>query len=267
MGSLGRFVGLLLAAFLIFVGTVLLLGNLGLIAAEPVELIVDFWPLLLIAIGLYVIWVRLAPVPAAAETTLSEPLLGASKGQVAIDFGAGDLNISPLKGGDELVRGTFRFRAEKAVKRSGGSVEVRLRRGEWSPFGRGYADDWRVGLTTAIPLTVRLNTGACRVRADLSDNKVEVLDLSTGASDVTLKLPASSGLTRVLVKGGATDVKIIVPRDVAARITSKVALGAVRVDEERFPRTDGGFESKDFESAPNKADIEVSAGAASVTVS
>ncbi|MCL6472758.1 MAG: DUF5668 domain-containing protein [Firmicutes bacterium] len=269
MNPFGRFIGRLVALLFILTGAVLLLGNLGFIVADPFKLAADLWPVLLIIIGLYFIWLRLRPAGKPKSVVLAESLGDASRADINVNFGAGALIINPLKKSDNLFEGDFLMKPEKLVRRSGSFAEVKLRYLQW-PFLSFFSwseDDWKVGLSTKIPLSLRLNTGASRVVANLTDNKIETLDLNTGASDVVLKLPKASGYTRVLVKGGATDIKFDVPKGVAARIKSTGTLSSLKVDEKRFPMNGSLFVSPDFDSAQNKVDIIVSAGASSITVS
>ncbi len=269
MNPFGRFMGMVVALILICTGAVLLLGNLGFLTTDPFKLIADYWPVVLILLGLYFIWLRFRPARKPKVMTLMEGLGGASRADVSVSFGAGELIINPLKKGDNLMEGTFLVKPDKQVRRSGSLAELKLRYLQW-PFLSFFSwseDDWKVGLSTKIPLNLRLNTGASRVVADLTDNTVETIDLKTGASDVTLRLPKSSGYTRVAVKGGAADVKLDVPKGVAARIRSTGALSSLRVDEKKFPMNGSWFASPNFDVAQNRVDIEINTGVSSVTVS
>jgi hypothetical protein len=95
---------------------------------------------------------------------------------------------------------------------------------------------------------------------------VELVELSTGASDVTLRLPESSGFTRVVAKGGAADIKLEVPYGVAARISSSRALSSLNIDERRFPWNGTVYISPDYETGKNRVDIEISIGVSSITI-
>jgi hypothetical protein len=53
---------------------------------------------------------------------------------------------------------------------------------------------------------------------------------------------------------------------VAARVRTSGGLMGVNVDERRFPKRDGRWESDDFETAAHKADITIEMGAGSITV-
>ncbi len=268
MNILGRFIGIIVALLFILFGITLLLGNLGFLAVDPFELILDFWPVLLIALGLYIIFLFLSTRRKPAPVVIRESRDGSAKADISIKFGAGELRIDSLKESDNLFEGTFLLKPDKVINKSRDLTRVELIRSNWMfpSFLTRYGDNWHVSLTDKIPINLRLSTGASRIFVDLRDNLVEVIELNTGASDVTLQFPRASGVTKAIVKGGATSIRLEVPRDVAARIKSTGALGSLNVDEKRFPRTDGEFLSPDFESAQHKVDIEISTGVSSVTV-
>jgi hypothetical protein len=58
-----------------------------------------------------------------------------------------------------------------------------------------------------------------------------------------------------------------VPPGVAARIRGSMGVGTLSVDQSRFPRRDGGYESADFETAVNRVELDVEGGVGSVEVS
>ncbi|MHB8840738.1 MAG: LiaI-LiaF-like domain-containing protein [Candidatus Aquicultor sp.] len=269
MNLFGRFIGILFALVLIFVGVVLLLSNLGFLTVDPFRLIADFWPVLLIIVGLYFIWLRLRPPRAINPTPVSQGLEGASRADVSINFGAGALGVHSQKTADNvLFEGHFYSRPEVTVSKRGDVLEAKLRQSEWpwTPHAHWQGDDWNIGFNEKTPLTLRLSTGANRAFIDLTDNNVELVELNTGASDMTLKLPKASGFTRAIVKGGAADIKLEVPQGVAARIKSTGALSSLNVNTGRFPRTDSGYASPDYDTAQNKVDIEINTGVSSISV-
>jgi hypothetical protein len=68
------------------------------------------------------------------------------------------------------------------------------------------------------------------------------------------------------VECGFAKVSVEVPDGVAARIHGKMGLGALEVNRARFPRTDDGWASPDFDTAANRVDITVEGGFGSVFV-
>jgi hypothetical protein len=77
---------------------------------------------------------------------------------------------------------------------------------------------------------------------------------------------ASAGFTHARVESGAASVKVRVPPGVAARISGQMGLGALDVDQHRFPPRGGGYESDDFSAAANRVELEVEGGVGSVDV-
>jgi hypothetical protein len=202
------------------------------------------------------------------------PLEGATSASVRVSHGAGRLAIDASAGADELLLGTFGGGLDVRSDRQGDNLDVRLRL-PGGPFpsialpwnwrsGRGL--DWTFGLNPAVPLALRLETGAADMRLDLSELKVTSLRLSTGASSTVLTLPADAGHTPVEVESGAASLRIRVPEGVAARIRVSGALSSTSVDRSRFPRMGGVYQSPDFETAKNRADIRVSGGVGSVSI-
>lgn len=256
---------------LILLGALLLLGNMGVFGDMDVWGV--FWPLALIALGVWVLLGVLYRGRAAETQQSSIPLGGASKAQIKIEHGAGRLRVSAGAGPDELVAGDFTGGLDYKAEREGDTLEVKLRLdapgsafGPWN-WGAGESLDWDVRLNDQIPIELKVATGASENELDLSGLRVTELKVSTGASKTTITLPANAGHTEVKVSSGAASVSIRVPEGVAARIRAESALGGVSIDRARFPLAGGVYQSPDYETAANKADIKISSGVGSVDVS
>jgi hypothetical protein len=81
-----------------------------------------------------------------------------------------------------------------------------------------------------------------------------------------MTLPARAGKIRVKVASGAASVMLRVPEGVAARISVESGLAGISIDQNRFPRSAGGYQSPDFDRAENSADIRIETGVGSVEV-
>jgi len=130
----------------------------------------------------------------------------------------------------------------------------------------GQALGWWFGLNREIPLSLDFRTGAGDTRLDLADLRVTYLRLQTGASATDLTLPGGAGHTRVDIRAGVASVIIRVPSGVAARVRARGALASVSVDRQRFPRAGNVYQSLDYDSAANKADIDIETGVGSISV-
>lgn len=248
-------------AAVIGVGALLLASTTGTIPLTLPELI-TWWPVLVIGVGAWFLIGALLIRPTQRAETLTVPLAGASEGDVRISFGGGELVVGPAAPG-ALVSG--RFDGGVIHRTSGpGRVELKPYIGGW-PIWWDRPLRWQLGLTDAIPVDLRLDSGANRSTVDLVSLRIRHLELHTGASETRVRLPAS-GVTSVHVEAGVASVTLEVPRGVAARIRSRVALGSTSVDETRFPRTFDSWQSPDYATASNRVDIHFEGGLGSLKV-
>lgn len=236
-----------------------------------------FWPLVLIGVGLWLIsgFLRRGPGTAPRDDA-SIPLEGATEASVTVHHGAGRLFIGGglAAAGDLLLAGSFGGGLEAVRRRDGNRLDVsmRVRDRDFThyvfPRARGWGGflDWDFTLTTSIPLSLNLETGASESRLSLAGVKLRELRVKTGASSTSVELPAAAGFTRVTVESGAAAVRLRVPHGVAASIQVQSALAGIHVDRSRFPEVGGGFRSPDYEQAANRVDIFVATGVGSVEI-
>jgi hypothetical protein len=90
--------------------------------------------------------------------------------------------------------------------------------------------------------------------------------LSTGASSSNVTLPAR-GASFLDVESGAASVNIRVPEATSARIHVEEGVSAINVDTNRFPRLNSNlYQSSGFDTAVDRAEINIKSGLGSVTV-
>lgn len=159
------------------------------------------------------------------------------------------------------INSSLRCDGESCVLRISGD-----NRGGW-PFARSGPEKWTIKLSPRPQLHLRVESGASQLDVDLTSLRVSELRLDIGASSGTVKLPVPTGTVPVTFRAGATDLTVVVPDGVAARFRSNVALGSIQIDQSRFGlRPGSGYESADFETAANRLDVNIEAGASSVRV-
>jgi hypothetical protein len=203
------------------------------------------------------------------------PLENATRAHIRFEHGAGQLVVRAGTDPTLLLAGDFGEHAEMEVRRAGEQIDVVVRvigggwrqlidpaswRGPHRPF------DWDVQINPTIPLALEIATGASTSSLDLSGLRATEVVLNTGMSQTELTLPAVAGFTTVEVSSGLADVTIRVPSDVAASIRGKVGLASLEVDQERFRPTADGFESPNYTTATNRAQVRVEGGLESVKV-
>ncbi len=263
------------AIFLILIGVLFLLGNLGYIQGDVWRFV---WPLFLIVLGVVFLLGatsrgrRWSPV---SKVNDSLALDGAASSQITFRHGAGRLFVNAGSDPNLLFSGSFGGGVDKQVRRSGDRLDVVLRTdvrdwtewmGPWNWWGGRGMLDWDVSLNPNIPLALAFETGASQTTLDLVALRVTELTIKTGASATEITMPANAGATRARIESGAASVKVRIPNGVAGRISGQMGLGALDVDQSRFPRRGGGYESDDFITATNRAEIVVEGGVGSVDV-
>ena len=254
---------------LVLGGGLLLLSNLGLLG--NINVWGMLWPLFLIALGISALWgtfFRRAPQLEHANI----PLEGANRARVRLNHGAGRLQIGSGAGAGDLAEGDFGGGLDLDTSHEGDLLDVRMRMPSqvfpifsWPGWTPG-ALDWSIRLNPALPLSLDLEAGTNDARIDLSDLKVTDLRLKSGASATDLTLPSNAGTTRARIESGVASVTIRLPAGVAARIRTRGGLSSIHVDGSRFPRNGDMYQSEDYDTAVNKAELEVEMGVGSVTI-
>lgn len=243
--------------FLILLGIMLLLDQLGLVRFG------QLWPLLLVAIGGWMIWRNTSGRSATAETeTLSIPLEGATQAHLKLSHGAGRLQITANAEEGNLLDGAFDNGVIHHIRRSGDQLDVTLRANPLEPFEwiPGSQINWSIGLNRDTALTLDLHTGASRADLDLSKLKVQRIHLNSGANDTQITLPAHAGHTDFKIDAGAASVSVQAPDGVAVRLKS-TGLLSTSVDQQRFPRSGKYYQSPDYDTAENRVNLKVAMGA------
>ncbi len=257
--------GIFWGGLLIVVGVAFLLNTLGVLPGIPWRVI---WPVALILLGL--VFLINAAGRRGEETVeaLALQLKGFESAAVDLRYGAGRLTLDAGAAPDELLNGLFAGGVTHRLSDDGGVARVTLSSpadAVWDWGGR-RTRDWAIHLNGDVPLELTMDTGAAEVRADLSATQTRRLFLRTGASSTEITLPAAAGHSLARVEGGAGSVRLVVPPGVAARIEGGAAVGRFDVDGDRFPRAGSVWQSPDYETAANRAEIAVTFGAGEVQV-
>ena len=151
----------------------------------------------------------------------------------------------------------------------GGVVNIR--------YTRVASSDWTVNrperpaevvLNAGIPWDVEVRGGASRLLADLSELRLGSLKVAGGASRLEVVLPAPSGIVTVVILGGASNVAILRPEGVAARL--RVDGGATNLTfDDRHIGAAGGeldLQSGAYDGAVDRYDIAVTGGANNLSI-
>lgn len=254
----------------IFWGTALiLLGGLFFLQAQGIidNVFTLIWPLALILFGGWIILGVYWKPSLSDEETFSVPLESAKSVRLKFANGAGQVEIKGGAPAGVAIVGSSAVGMNHSSHLSGDRLDVKVEAGpSVIPFIGPSTGIWRYRLTQDVPVTLKVEAGASRLDIDLSDVRATHFELSTGASSTDLVVPAR-GASVLDFEAGAASINIRVPESTAARIRVKEGVTAMNVDQTRFPQLDSGmYQSANFDSAVDRAEITIEGGLGSVTI-
>jgi len=269
--------------FLLFLGVVFLLQNFNVLPWALWETLWRFWPVLIIIIGLSIllkrwnpwlvsivvlallcaclglaIW-QYGPSLPAEETTTSyaEPLGNLERAKIQLDFTPGSLTVGSLPS-------SFQNFIEVDSKARNGDRSVKADFHRLGNEGRlhlstaGEADTgWDIRLTRNIPLMMDINSAVSSMELELSQLEITELRMDINVGNYTMKMPSSAETTSVYIEADVANVEVTIPDGVAAKLKADVDLGLFKVDENRFPRKDDYYVSRNFNDAGNRIELEL----------
>jgi hypothetical protein len=249
---------------LILVGVLLYLQTQGYIR----NVIPYLWPLALILVGGWIILGVYWQPALSEEETFVVPVGMAKSARFRFSHGAGQIEITGGAPVGQALVGSSAVGMNKHSHVDGDKLDVRVEAGpSFLPFLGPSQGIWRFQLTQEIPLTLVVESGASSLNIDLKDVLASHVELNTGASSSNVTVPAR-GVSLLDIEAGAASVNVRVPAATAARIRVQEGVNSVNIDTNRFARLDSGFyQSTGYDTAADRADINIEAGLGSVTVS
>lgn len=254
----------------IFWGLALIvLGGLFFLQAQGIisNVFAFIWPLFLILVGGWIILnVYWKPDPAQQET-FTVPLQGAKSVRYKFAHGAGSIEIRSGAPMGAAIVGSSAVGMNQSHHLTGDRLDVKVEAGpSVIPFIGPDTGVWRYEITQEVPVTLKIEAGASRLDVDLENTLATHVELSTGASSSNLVMPAR-GASILDIEAGAASINIRVPSSTAARIRVKEGLTSMHVDQSRFPQLDTGmYQSANYDSSADRAEITIEGGLGSVTI-
>lgn len=289
---------LLQGTFLILLGCVFLLVNLGYVSWDVVAELAELWPLLLVAWGItlmtrgtkvsflgflgplllvlalvYVFWGNYRGAARDIETvTASQELTDVDEARVTLRFAGGKLTVSP---GDalNLVEAQMDYRADTSRPRLTYSEEdgfgrAVLRRTGSTHAGPGMGNTWDVRLTDQIPLELRLVAEGSNCNLDLSGLQITDVEVTAGASNVVVRFGRGDMDAHVRIDAGVSLVRLEVPKQYGLRMLLNCGLCFKYLPDGMKKRAGGGgaYYSKNYDTAPYKMDLDVEGGVSKISI-
>jgi hypothetical protein len=297
-----RTTGFLVPLILITIGVVALLRNLDFVDSAALDELFRLWPLLLVLLGVEILVRRTLDPPVARPVALltavvilaaavayvalgprvqlvhgtqivfrggssqagesSAPLEGLRRGDLRLDAGAARVSVRAADLPSEL----YRLRGPHqsvSLDRAQGTLHVSV---SGAPFFTRVRQA-ELELSNRIPWVMHVESGASSVNLELRDLSVLGVEVSGGASRVTLELPMPPGVVPVEISGGASSLTLSVPPGAAARVIVEGGMSSFRAPTGRGRRSGSTWESSEYRTgATDRLEIRVTGGASSVRV-
>ncbi len=186
--------------------------------------------------------------------------------RVAISSGAGKLIV---KGGSsQLVSGTFAsnfLTLSQSSQVADKIQDVSLKtEGKWTGFGH-KVNTFDLLLNSMTPFALTFDTGAIDMNIDLRTVMATSVDISTGASKLTLVLGDTVASSAVSIDAGASSIDITVPKSVGTQV--KIDSGASSKQLDDFTKVDDKtYATDNYSTAEKKITIDLTVGATSLNV-
>lgn len=210
-----------------------------------------------------ILWLREAPT--TKEDVISAPLGGLASGQLVV-FG---MNVLHLQGGSGLVE-LYQARFEgpaPEVKSADGVITIRAPRRRWA-LGGAHSANTEITLNASIPWSIVVQGGASQVIAKLDNLNLASLECKGGMSIIELDLPMPSRATPIRISGGASQITVRRPAEVAIRAHLKGWVSTFTFDDQKYANmgSDVRLQSSNYETAAPYYDIEIASSASMVTI-
>ena len=233
-----------------------------------------FWPLLLIALGLIFLLQNYGFISGISWLDAT---------QLNLTLNGGATRSYHVSGGASQLVEAHSANPDLRLRVSGGSngADVRLDQtssGFFHPVGAG---DVEIRLASDVPTSLTINLGAGEFDIDLSDVRVTDARVNIGASSMRFALPKPSGDVAIRMNGGASNIVLVVPDGVDARIATTGGLLSLRSDNTRLGSglgsglggPSGGcvacgssVETNGYNAAHDRVTLTISAGVSSIVV-
>lgn len=249
---------------LVILGVLFLLANLNVLQNLDWNVV---WPIIVIALGVWLLAARVGPGGARTTLDYSEPRQGIDKARLEIAVGTGRLDVRSGALDDQLYR--------VHIDHAGAAPEVTLDRAtatlritqhvDWFAGARRLRIEAR--LSDAASWEVSCSTGAIRGEIDLSTAKLSAFECRTGASTLDLVLGAPKGVVPMRIDGGALTIRITRPAGTAVQVQASGAGVQLNADGTQLNGLGTrAWKSDGFDAAADRYEMTISGAALNVDV-
>lgn len=289
--------GLTWPIFLIGVGVMLLLNNLGLLSGQVWTALLRLWPALLITAGIDLLIGRRSLVGRIAAAVLIIAVLGGSvwlalrypeqlhgapqtvqiprddaeSADIDLRMPVGSLTVGSLSDTQDLLNGTVYLQRNETLEQehtqSGGRARVELfSEGGWYGPGVSFGPEhnWSLNVNEDVSVDLDTDFAVGRARLELAAADISTLTTEMAIGETVIVLPRAGRYT-ANVNGAIGNIVVLVPEGLGIQLQTDAGLGNVNTPE-GYTRSGDTYESPGYTGADNQAEINLNLGIGNVTV-
>jgi hypothetical protein len=164
-----------------------------------------------------------------------------------------------------LTAGAYQISDEQTGYLHDIDFEMKDRKNKSFNFGENTHNEVFLKLNKKPVWDIELGIGAGDLEFDLSDYKVENLEIKTGAASIDVHIGDLVKEAKIKVESGVAKVSLAIPEEVGCEIHMDGALNSKDFDGFR-KESNSHYRTDNFETAEKKIYIDVSSGLSSVSV-
>lgn len=268
LDSLFRREGLVGAVVLIGLGLAFLLSNLGYLSISVWEVIVRFWPVFLVALGLDILvghkrpWAPIigvvaglllvggiaylivaAPGVANQRTgTVNYPMNDATQANGSITMAVGRMELSSGAAAGSLMDATLKFGALGTLHKilptgNPASFSLSADNSTYVGFETNDTDHWTLLMNPAVTYSLDVNMAVGEEILNLTDLSVNQIDMNMAVGRSEVRLP-SKGSISGSIKGAVGETTIYIPHGAVVNISLDTGLTSVNYPSDYTRRGD-----------------------------
>ncbi len=255
LDGLFRREGVVAAVVFLGLGVIFLLSNLGYIALSSWEVLLRYWPVFLVAIGIDIIIGRrkiwslvlgaviglllvagvafLIVGAAGVANTQSQPvnfaLNDVSQSNGSINMAVGRLDLDSNAAAGSVLNGQLIMGALGSAEQSGSgsSFSLNATPSSYVAVGLNNSPHWSLHLNPAVQYNLNVNMAVGEANIDLSQQaKMQDVNLDLAVGQMTVRLPKNSAVSGE-IKGAVGETVVYVPQGAAVRIHLDIGLTGV----------------------------------------
>lgn len=274
--------------FLLSIGVIWALVNVGIIEWSVLTSILTLWPLLIVMAGINIIfknsewikslgWIVFLSIvviygqsyserfenvsPRAGEQVVIEKLAETKNAELRLDLGGVKLGVN--SGATNLLEAVItdpNTRHTVEFKNGNETAEIRFQRGK--SFNVRFEEVCNLSLNKDVKWDmIDLNVGAISGTVDMSQLKVKKVDLDVGAGDLELLMGNQMEIAEVKIDAGASKIKVVVPKDAGVSVKFDGGLNSTNFEELGWQKQSGNvYLSPNYDASKAKIKMDVDMG-------